>query len=150
MVKSAVILRLLESLRENVTLLRPVQSESLADLMADIIRYNGTIRLLQTAIQHVLDVGAHVLAGSSLEVPDEYKQIILKMGQHRILPYDFAQRIAPMAGFRNVVVHEYLTVDPDLVYRHLQHGLDDFEQFIDHVYGYLQREGYLDGGSRGQ
>ena len=98
MIKPAVVLRLLESLRENITLLRPVQSESMADLTADLLRYNGVIHLLQTSVEHVTDVGAHLLAGSGLEMPDEYRQIITKMGQHRILPYDFAQRIAPMTG----------------------------------------------------
>ena len=89
-------------------------------------------------------VGAHLLAGSGLEVPGEYRQIIVKMGQHRILPYDFAERIAPMASFRNIIVHEYLTVDPAHVYENLQHGLDDFEQFIYYVYEYLRREGCID------
>jgi uncharacterized protein YutE (UPF0331/DUF86 family) len=144
MIKPAVILRLLESLRENITLLRPLQSESMADLTADPLRYNGVIHLLQTSVEHVTDVGAHLLAGSGLEIPDEYRQIISKMGQHRILPYDFAQRIAPMANFRNIVVHEYLTVDPARVYEHLQHGLNDFEQFIYYIYEYLRREGYID------
>jgi uncharacterized protein YutE (UPF0331/DUF86 family) len=144
MIKPAVILQLLESLREQITLLEPLQSESLANLMADPLRYNGLLHLMQTSVEHVTDVGAHLLAGSGLEVPDEYKQIITKMGQHDILPYEFANRIAPMASFRNIVVHQYLTVDPVRVYEHLQHGLGDFEQFIGYIYEYLRREGYFD------
>jgi uncharacterized protein YutE (UPF0331/DUF86 family) len=144
MIKTAVVLQLLDSLREEITLLRPLQSESLADLTADPVRYNGVLHLLQIAIQHVTDVGAHLLAGSGLALPDEYRQIITKMGQHGILPYDFANRVAPMASFRNIVVHEYLTVDPAQVHEHLQHGLDDFERFIDYVYDYLLREGCLE------
>jgi len=52
-----------------------------------------------------------------------------------------------MAGFRNVVVHEYLTVDPDRVYYTLQVGLADLEQFIEHILEFLRREGYLDADS---
>jgi len=83
MIKSAVILKLLESLREHITLLRPAQAESLAELMADPLRYNGVIRLLQVAVEHMLNIGAHLLAGSGLEAPDEYKKIILKLGEGR-------------------------------------------------------------------
>jgi len=144
MIKPSVILQLLESLREQITLLEPLQSESLADLVADPVRYNGLLHLLQVSVGRVTDVGAHLLAGSGLEVPDEYRQIIIKMGHYRILPYDFAERIAPMASFRNIVVHQYLTVDPALVYEHLQHGLGDFEQFIGYIHAYLRREGYLE------
>jgi uncharacterized protein YutE (UPF0331/DUF86 family) len=144
MIKLHVVLQILESLREQITLLRPLKSESLAELTADLVRYNGVIHLLHTAVEHVTDVGAHILGGTGLEVPDGYREIIVKMGRHGILPYEFAERIAPMAGFRNIVVHQYLTVDPVRVYEHLQHGLDDFEQFIDHIYEYLRREGHLD------
>ncbi len=143
MLKPDVILKILESLREQVKLLRSVQSEPLASLTADLIRYNGVIHLLQLCVEHVTDVGAHILAGTGLEMPDEYREIIIKLGQHAIIPYDFAERIAPMAGFRNIVVHRYLTVDPAQVYAHLQYGLDDFERFIVYIYEYLQREGYI-------
>ena len=49
-----------------------------------------------------------------------------------------------MPGFRNVLIHAYLDVDPGKVYERLQFGLDDFERFIEHVYDFLRREGYLD------
>jgi uncharacterized protein YutE (UPF0331/DUF86 family) len=48
-----------------------------------------------------------------------------------------------MTGFRNVVVHEYLTVDPAIVERVLKYGLADFEQFIEYIYDYLRHEGHL-------
>lgn len=143
MIKPDVILKILESLREHIKLLRAVQSESLASLTADLVRYNGVIHLLQLCVEHVADVGAHILAGSGLEMPGEYREIIIKLGQHGIIPRDFAERIAPMAGFRNIVVHRYLSVDPARVYAHLQYGLDDFERFIVHIYEYLQREGHI-------
>jgi uncharacterized protein YutE (UPF0331/DUF86 family) len=31
-------------------------------------------------------------------------------------------------GFRNVLVHEYLEIDREIVYEILQHRLDDFEE----------------------
>lgn len=143
MIKPEVVLRLLESLREHVNLLRSVQSETLSGLTSDLLRYNGVIHLLQLCIEHVTDIGAHILAGSGLEMPDEYREIILKLGQHSIIPREFAERIAPMAGFRNIVVHRYLTVDPAQVYAYLKHGLDDFERFILYIYEYLRRTGYI-------
>ncbi len=34
--------------------------------------------------------------------------------------YDFAQKFAPIAGFRNILIHEYLDIDWDEVYKNLQ------------------------------
>jgi uncharacterized protein YutE (UPF0331/DUF86 family) len=67
---------------------------------------------------------------------------LLKAGQSGILPFEFAERIAPMIGFRNVVVHEYLTVDPLKVVDTLHNRLDDFEEFKMYIYDYLRREGH--------
>lgn len=144
MTKPQVILSLLKSLREGVELLRPVKSESLEEMTADLIRYNGVIHLMQTSIEHVTDVCAHLLAGSGAEVPDGYREIIQKAGEYEFLPIDFAQRIAPMAGFRNIVVHNYLTVDPALVRKYLQENLGDFEQFIEYIFEYMKKEGMLE------
>jgi uncharacterized protein YutE (UPF0331/DUF86 family) len=143
MVKPAVVLRLLESLDQNLTFLRSLQSATLHDLTADYIRWNATLHLLQVAIEHVTDICAHLLAGTGLDAPDDNRQLILLAGRARILPYDFAERIAPMTGFRNVVVHEYLTVDPVKVDDMLHNRLDDFEAFKLYVYDYLRREGLV-------
>ena len=54
-----------------------------------------------------------------------------------MLPADFAERLAPLAGFRNILVHEYLAVDWDEVYRNLQR-LDDLYQFAEYVRNWLK------------
>ena len=38
--------------------------------------------------------------------------------------------VAPMAGFRNLLVHEYLEIDRHRVYSILENDLADFERFI--------------------
>lgn len=143
-IKLEVVQRLLESLHEQVELLRPLQRFSLKELTADPLRWNGALHLLQVSVEHVTDIGAHILAGQGVAVPDDHRQIILKLGQGaRPLPFEFAQRIAPMAGFRNIVVHRYLTVDPEKVSDLLYDHLSDFDDFIRYIYDDLRREGYL-------
>ncbi|MCX7681169.1 MAG: DUF86 domain-containing protein [Anaerolineae bacterium] len=103
MIKPEVILRLLESLREHVNLLRSVQSEPLPSLTADLIRYNGIVHLLQLCVEHVTAIGAHLLAGSGLELPDEYRAIILKLGQYGILPRDLPSASRRWQGFATLL-----------------------------------------------
>jgi uncharacterized protein YutE (UPF0331/DUF86 family) len=63
----------------------------------------------------------------------------LRLGELGVLPQDFAQHLAPLAGFRNILVHEYLAVDWQEVYRHLQQ-LDDLARFAELVRERLRRE----------
>ncbi len=50
-----------------------------------------------------------------------------------ILPADFAGHFGDIAGFRNVLVHNYLDVDLDAVVRMLREHLGDFEVYAGNV-----------------
>jgi uncharacterized protein YutE (UPF0331/DUF86 family) len=60
------------------------------------------------------------------------------MGELGVLPPDFARHPAPLAGFRNILVHEYLSVDWDQVYRNLQY-LEDLGRFADFIRSWMQQ-----------
>jgi uncharacterized protein YutE (UPF0331/DUF86 family) len=140
--KTVVVEKLLASLRRYLTQARSVQAIPLGELTADWVRWNGVLHILQLCVEHVVDIGNHLLAARDV-VSDSNRETILMLGRLGIVPLDFANRIVPMTGFRNVVVHEYLTVDPAIVERVLKYGLDDFEQYIEFIYDYLRREGHL-------
>ena len=111
-IKPQLVLRQLGSLRRHIELLRPLQTQPLAELSRDRLRWYGLLYVLQMLVEHVTDISNHLPAGTNEVVTDDGRETILTMGQSGRLPLDFAERIAPMVGFRNVVVHEYLTVDP--------------------------------------
>jgi uncharacterized protein YutE (UPF0331/DUF86 family) len=73
----------------------------------------------------------------------DYKGAVLSLGRHDVLPAEFAEKISGLAGFRNVLVHEYLTVDPLRIQEALQEGLDDLKAFIVYITDFLRQEGYL-------
>src|SRR5438874_5482358 len=141
-IKVAILIELLGSLREHLGRLRPFTSEFLPDLTKDWVKWYALLHALQILVEHVTDIGNHLLAGTGQTVPDDARVAIRQLGTSGIIPYEFAEHIAPMTGFRNVVVHEYLTMDPAIVYSVLQHGLDDIQQFASYVEDYLRREGH--------
>jgi len=142
-IKTDVVVSLLRSLQERVGHLRKLQALTLKELTDDTIRWNAALHLLQVSVEVVTDISAHMLAGTGKGVPDNHRLIIRKMGEEGLLPSEFAARIAPMASFRNIVVHNYLSVDPQKVGELLQNRLGDFDEFVLHIYDYLRREGHL-------
>jgi uncharacterized protein YutE (UPF0331/DUF86 family) len=92
----------------------------------------------QVATQAALDIGSIILADQAVWVPRGYKDIFPKLAEIGVLPPDFAQTLIGMAKFRNVLVHLYLEVDLELVYRYLQENLDDFGIFARYVSEWLQ------------
>lgn len=97
-------------------------------------------RGLQICVQNCLDVATHLAAAAGRDVPD-YATAIDLLVELEALPGDFARRFRSVAGFRNVLVHGYLEVDPVLVHRVLNERLVDFRDFAGHVQAYLQAAG---------
>ncbi|HJW83531.1 MAG TPA: DUF86 domain-containing protein, partial [Anaerolineae bacterium] len=133
----------LQALNEYVTELDAKRSLPLKQILANKDAYYATLHLLQLASQAAIDIASHILASDFFRRADRYRDVILALGSEGVLPAEFAERFAPIAGFRNIIIHEYLTVDPEKVYNVLQAGLDDFRAFAKYVTGYLEKSGTL-------
>jgi uncharacterized protein YutE (UPF0331/DUF86 family) len=93
---------------------------------------------LQLAIECILDIGNHLVAGEQLGSPQSYREIIELLGKRGILPNDFVARVRGMPGFRNILVHDYLAVDTSIVWDMLQGGPAQFKEFIGHIAAHLR------------
>lgn len=144
MVKIEILHARLAALREYCEQLDVKRGLSLAALTSDLDAYHATLHRLQLACQAALDIASHILAADFPRRVDQYRDLILALGSEGVLPADFARRFAGIAGFRNIVIHEYLTVDPARVYELLHSGLDDFRAFARYVLEYLEQTGALE------
>lgn len=86
-------------------------------------------RTLQMAIEVCVDVATHVIAARALRVPSTYGEAFEVLGEAGLLPPDLCAAMIRMAGFRNVIVHEYTRVDPEIVVRVLRERLGDLAKF---------------------
>ena len=105
---------------------RRTRTEFLHDADAiDIAEHN-----VQMAIQCVLDISNHILADLKAGIPDDHRKVFTMLASQKILTPELSDRLARMAGLRNVLVHEYLDVDLDILYRAMTEELADLEEFI--------------------
>jgi len=97
-------------------------------------------RNLHIAIECVLDIGNHIIAEKGFETPEDNEDIIRILGNERVIPSEFASRVKGMAGFRNVLVHEYTGIDYRLLHSYLIYRLDDLREFAHRISLYLEKE----------
>jgi uncharacterized protein YutE (UPF0331/DUF86 family) len=97
-------------------------------------------RNFQVAIECILDIGNHIIAEKGFESPDDNEDIIRILGEEGIIPSDFAGRIKGIAGFRNILVHEYTGIDYGVLYNYLVNRLDDFRECARHISVFLEKE----------
>ena len=120
--------RRLDELDERLARLQPLREQTRTDFDADPYLRDIVERNLEVGAQCVIDICHRIIALENAQKPANYYEAILMMGELRILPAEFARKLAPLAGFRNILTLEYLAIDWDQVYKNLQ-NLDDLVLF---------------------
>jgi uncharacterized protein YutE (UPF0331/DUF86 family) len=127
-VRPEVIRKRLNKLDEYLSILRALRKYSFSEFIDDPERYGSAERFLHLAIEAITDVGNHVVADLSLGVVDWYSDIPTILAENGYLDAGLKERWIRIIGFRNVLVHDYLDIDRQIVYDVLQHHLNDLEQ----------------------
>jgi uncharacterized protein YutE (UPF0331/DUF86 family) len=73
-------------------------------------------RALQLAIQICIDVGAHLVAARGLRAPDDYRDVFERLSREDTLDAALAERLKHAVGQRNLLVHGYVDLDPNLIW----------------------------------
>jgi uncharacterized protein YutE (UPF0331/DUF86 family) len=134
---AAVIRRKLGHIMAALEALRPLRRLTIEEYRARLYERKAAERLLQEAIEAALDVNAHVLAETGAGVPDDYYSGFIAMGGRGILSPELAQRLAPSAGLRNRLVHEYDTLDDARVLTAMAALLDQYPHYIRAIEAHL-------------
>lgn len=127
----------LEQLGEYVSILREYQQYDIEEVMNSHTLRGAIERYMEVSLACMIDICEIVISIEKLRRPDTYREVILVLGQHGILPEEFSRKLAPAAGFRNVLVHMYADIDIGKLYSHLQNDIVDLELFAGYIAKYL-------------
>ncbi len=116
--------------------LAPFKEKRKEEFLRDEYLQDIVERNLEVAIQSCIDIANRIISLDGLEKPRDYYGAIIRLGEENILPYDFTQNFAPVAGFRNILIHEYLEINWDEVYRNLKQ-IDQFYKFMEYIEKWL-------------
>ncbi|MEA1870893.1 MAG: DUF86 domain-containing protein [Candidatus Bipolaricaulota bacterium] len=125
MLNPEIIRRRLEKVDEYLNVLDGLRHYSLAEFLASPERYGSAERFLQLAIEALLDAGSHVIAALELGAIETYSDIPRILAENGYVASDLSERWIRIVGFRNILVHEYLDIDREVVHEVLQHQLRD-------------------------
>lgn len=121
---------------ERIKLHTPITVEVLqTDFDAqDIISLN-----IQRAVQISVDIAAHILTEQLYEQASTMAETFLALSKHGLLDIHLASRLAKAVGFRNIAVHEYDTLDMNILYAIITHKIGCFYEFAEAVLKIVNR-----------
>lgn len=93
------------------------------------------------AAECVADIAGHILSGRFRIQPADHESAVQRLGAEGVISADLTKKLRGLGGFRNILVHDYLIVDPRRVKEHLETGLDPLEEFVAEVAAWLAASG---------
>jgi uncharacterized protein YutE (UPF0331/DUF86 family) len=118
----------LEALRGYSGKLAAFREASQEEFVREAALHDLAERYLHMAVEACLDLANHWIADRGLRTPDANRDTFTVLEEAGELP-DLAERLRGWAGFRNILVHEYISIDHGLAYRAIQSELVDLDPF---------------------
>ena len=109
------------------------------EILNDSGRVHIAERLLQLIVDGILDVNQHFIKELDLEAVEDFQSTFYALGRSAVLPSDFAEKIAPVVGLRNRVVHRYETMNMKLFLESLRKNREDFDKYVGLIGKYLEK-----------
>ena len=95
-------------------------------------------RGLIAAASVIFDIADHILAGHFGLHPETYEESLQALHDSKVISETLYQQIRGLGGFRNILIHRYLGIDPREVYENFAKGLAVFPAFARQVLAWLE------------
>jgi uncharacterized protein YutE (UPF0331/DUF86 family) len=80
-------------------------------------------------IEQCIDLANHIISDENLRPPESYADTFKVLMEEGIISKNLFKRLEKMAKFRNIIVHHYEVINPDIVISILRKNLRDFDLF---------------------
>jgi uncharacterized protein YutE (UPF0331/DUF86 family) len=127
MVDREIFSRRLEALRGYLDKLAAFREVGEDEFVREAALHDLAERYLHLAVEASLDLANHWIADRGLRTPDANRDTFTVLEEAGELPGDLAERLRGWAGFRNILVHEYLAIDHGIAWRAIRDELGDLE-----------------------
>ena len=127
----------LRFLREYLNDLKDYESISLRDYKTSKKDQRFVERTLHLACECCLDISAHIISRVGLREPSDNKDLFVILFENSIISESTHRAMMKMAKFRNIIVHDYARIEPEIVIGILKKDIQDFKQFAQQIIRYL-------------
>jgi len=136
-IEEAIIRRKLSVIVDNLRALEPIRKMTLKEYIQELYKRKATERLLQELIEAAIDINTYIIVQTGNKVPDDYYESFIKLGELNIISSDLAEKLAPSAGLRNRLVHEYDTLEHSMVLDSVKRAQGLYPEYIKQVEDYI-------------
>lgn len=134
-----VVNRKLQKLSGYLAELKMMEGITLEDYLNNFRHRRTVERLIQLIVDVAIDINTHAVVDAGKPPPVDAFSSFLEAAKVGLFPRAFAQKLAPSSGERNIIVHDYESIDDTIVFESISEALELYHQYIKHVSGYIRK-----------
>ncbi|MCX6731645.1 MAG: DUF86 domain-containing protein [Candidatus Parcubacteria bacterium] len=120
--------------------LEPILKNDTRNIIEDSLKLRTIERLFQLIIDTSIDINTHIITELDLLVPNDYQGTFATLGENKILPTEFALKIAPSVGLRNLIVHKYGRVDIKRMVDDIKKEISQYLEYLKFINSFLKKK----------
>ena len=120
--------------------IEPIIKEEARKIIDNNLKLHTVERLFQLIVDSAIDINTHIITESGFYVPDDYQSTFSSLGENNVLPMDFALKIAPSVGLRNLIVHKYGKVAIKRMVDDVKNEIMDYLEYLKHINKFLEKQ----------
>lgn len=120
----------ISTVQKYLTILERYLPYSPKELEGDVDIRGAVERYLYVATQATVDIAEAIISFKQFRKPSTMNEAFYILNEEGLLPSELTEKLVRMTGFRNVLAHDYMDVDFEIVHRVLHKDLDDIRSFI--------------------
>lgn len=134
-----IVQRKLSVITEALSLLEPIADMPLTEYLGKVYERKAAERILQTLIDAAVDINTHLLVDAGFPPPADYYSSFVDVARKLgVLDIKLATSLAPSAGLRNRLIHEYDNIDDAIVHASMKVALKLYPDYVDAVLHFVE------------
>lgn len=130
--KNDVILNKISVIERCMNRVRDVYAND-AGSLKDFTKQDSIILNIQRACEASIDLAMHIVAETRLGLPQTSRDAFDMLHNALIIDENTVKRLKAMVGFRNIAVHDYQTVNIDILQQIVENHLGDFTDYTKQI-----------------
>lgn len=96
-------------------------------------KQDSIILNLQRACEACIDLAMHLVSENKWGIPQSSREAFDLLMENGVIDESLSRNLKAMVGFRNIAVHDYRSIQIEIVQAIIEHHIDDFVLFATKV-----------------
>jgi uncharacterized protein YutE (UPF0331/DUF86 family) len=111
--------------------IKRIQDDFQDDFKSNYTKQDAVILNIERACQAAIDMGNRMIRIKNLGLPQSNRDTFLKLEKDGIISAELSKKLQSMAGFRNLAVHDYGSMNIDVIINIIENNLQDLVHFAE-------------------